>query len=477
MALRKFKFVEEFIDPATGQPYEGISSPVEVETKFFGRRKLHQIAKISYSKKEIKEPTWRVDKESGKLVKGAERSITTYVENMGEIGGWIEKKTNLSQDGQCWNKSGVICGDAIVAGDVQIGGGKPKLNEIVLNGIEIGDNAKVSDNVEIRDGVKGIGGHAYVHGNAVIQSTLDDALIISGHADVAGTMRGSSRVGGNARIESGAELEGNCVVGGSAMVFGRIEGTATVYDSAIVYGRVRGNAEVGGNAVILKTGEVSDNAVVSNGILAGKVSEGASIGYPQPFVGATGVVSGKGVVGGNSIVFGRVANSAAATGNSRVAGTVETNGLVMGNTSVSGRVAGAMVSGNSIVSGKCSQGGSVEDDDGVLVTVYGDVGGMVKDGSPIVSGKVNGTASGSSIVSGGAILSGSASGNSKIGAGDFVGKSFDNSISLVSNAGTIGGNIVVKSVGAGRGPTGQITGNGVVVASSNPSSATGYNLV
>ena len=54
MKLRKYKFVEQFVDPKTGQPYEGVNSPKTCTTKHFGSFEGHQIAKIEWSKKTVK---------------------------------------------------------------------------------------------------------------------------------------------------------------------------------------------------------------------------------------------------------------------------------------------------------------------------------------------------------------------------------------------------------------------------------------
>ena len=61
MAFRKFKFVEHFIDPSTGQPYKNTGSPKTVKTKYFGPKELHQIAKIVYVPRTTKVPKVTLD--------------------------------------------------------------------------------------------------------------------------------------------------------------------------------------------------------------------------------------------------------------------------------------------------------------------------------------------------------------------------------------------------------------------------------
>lgn len=107
----------------------------------------------------------------------------------GELGGWIEKESNLSHEGDCW-----IYNDAVVYGD-----------------------AKVCDD-------------AKVYGNA----------IVCGYAIVYG----------NAKVCGEAKVYGNAEVYGEVIVYGESEicGNAMVCGDAIVYG----NATVCGNAKVEK---------------------------------------------------------------------------------------------------------------------------------------------------------------------------------------------------------------------------------
>ena len=111
----------------------------------------------------------------------------------GELGGWIEKESNLSQDGNAW-----VCGSARVYG-----------------------NAWVCGNAEVY-------GNAWVCGSARV---YDSAEVCD-----------NARVCGNAEVCDNARVCGNALVCGSARVYGSAEvyGNAEVCDNA----RVCGNAEV-----------------------------------------------------------------------------------------------------------------------------------------------------------------------------------------------------------------------------------------
>jgi len=96
----------------------------------------------------------------------------------GDLGGWIEKESNLSQQGDCW-----VSGDARVYGRAMVC-----------------DNAQVS-------------GDAWVYGRAMV---CDNAQV-SGDAWV----YGRARVYGDAWVYGDARVSGNARVSGDAWVYGR----------------------------------------------------------------------------------------------------------------------------------------------------------------------------------------------------------------------------------------------------------------
>ena len=103
----------------------------------------------------------------------------------GELGGFLEKEENLSNDGDAW-----VYGNASVSGDARVSG------------------------------------DAWVYGNARV----------SGNASVSG----DARVSGNARVYGDAEVSGDASVSGNARVYGDAEVSGNA--------RVSGNAEVSGDA-------------------------------------------------------------------------------------------------------------------------------------------------------------------------------------------------------------------------------------
>ena len=116
----------------------------------------------------------------------------------GELGGWVEKEFNLSQDKGCW-----VGGNAYVYGDARVC-----------------DNAQVCDNARVYS-------HAKVYGNALV---CDNAWVSD-----------------NAQVYGEACLYGYAQVYGDAVIYGY----AQVYGNALVYG----GAVIGGDAVVEKMGD------------------------------------------------------------------------------------------------------------------------------------------------------------------------------------------------------------------------------
>ena len=138
----------------------------------------------------------------------------------GDLGGYIEKEENLSQEGNCW----------------------------------VYDNAKVFDNVQVFDNAK-------VYENAEI---FGDGRI-RGNAEVFG----NAQVFDNVRIYDNAKIYGNSEVYGEAQIYGQAQvyGNAKVYDNAKIYDKaeiftnieIGGETEVKGNEKIFNHSQYVDN--------------------------------------------------------------------------------------------------------------------------------------------------------------------------------------------------------------------------
>ena len=383
MARKKFKFVEMFIDPSTGAPFEDTGSPKMIEPSLFPAFMGHQIAKIEYEEKEVVDVQYTVGKD-GKVTKGEEKKRKILIEKMGEKGGWIEQTSNLSQDGDCWVASGgIVCGNGFVC------------DNVVLSSGEVGENAKVGGDAKI-GGAVGIGGNAYVYGKASIGG--GKRIAVSGTARVEGTVEGDAIVDGSAYVGEGSTVKGKShVTGNSRIVGGTVEGEAVVEDCATVYGVVKGKARVSYEAVILKSGTVEGSAVVESGIIEGTVKDDVKISYGQPYVAKGGRVSGKAKLAGNAFVKCEVKDNAeiiengtAMEGGSVSGGKIIENGLLKGSMEKS------TIGGSSMVVGEVS--GTATFTDGSRVGKSGTVKSGLYGGSANVGGSSTTTMKGNSVV-------------------------------------------------------------------------------
>lgn len=144
----------------------------------------------------------------------------------GDLGGWIEKESNLSHDGNCFvYDDAIVCGNAVVSDDA-----------IVC------DSARVLDKARVRDNAK-ISCHAIIRESAQV---FNDAKVCD-HA----TITGEASVFGNAHVCCGA-----C-----------ISGTTLVFDNARVYG----------DYIIMGGGHICGKLNLFNGHQAFKLEEGKEL--------------------------------------------------------------------------------------------------------------------------------------------------------------------------------------------------------
>ena len=141
----------------------------------------------------------------------------------GTLGGFIEKETNLSHDGNAWVfDDAIVCGNARVYGDAWV----------FDNAIVCGD-AWVFGNTMVY-------GNARVYGNAIV---CCNAIVC-----------GNARVYGDATVCGNAKLCDDTIVCGNARVYGN----TCVFDNAIICG----NARAYGDAIVCGNSKLCDNAIV-----------------------------------------------------------------------------------------------------------------------------------------------------------------------------------------------------------------------
>ena len=214
MAIKKFRFIEDFLDPKTGQPKETLDSPKYIETKNFGKRLLHKIARCEYEEK-------------------TEDGETFLIENMGELGGWIEQESNLSQSGGSWVKpNAIVCMNASVSDDAVIESG------------EVGDSARVKDSSVVREG-----------------ACIKERSLLIGDAEVAGNVV----VGGISVVS--CKLDGDSKIGGRARLLTNQKIQDVEYEDDDERLAKISNSEIGGEAIVKGSSRISDSKVIGNCVI------------------------------------------------------------------------------------------------------------------------------------------------------------------------------------------------------------------
>ena len=132
---------------------------------------------------------------NGKTLFQIEATVSFGVITKGELGGYIEKESNLSQEGNAW-----VYGNARVSGDARVSG-----NARVYGDARVYGNAWVSGNAQVY-------GDAWVYGNAQVYG---DAWVY-GNAWVSGNawVYGNAWVSGDARVSAKASFTKGCFIGG-----------------------------------------------------------------------------------------------------------------------------------------------------------------------------------------------------------------------------------------------------------------------
>jgi hypothetical protein len=164
---------------------------------------------------------------------------------VGYKGGYIEKESNLSHEGNCWVFSnGIVYDNAVVSDNAKVHG-------------RVFDNAKVFDNARV------YGINAMIYGNAIIK---DNAKIHGGRIYDNAVVCDKTNIYDNAQVFENACVKGEATIYDNACIFGNaiIKDCTNVFGNARVYGnaRVCDYACVNGNAAVCGDAKVLDNAKV-----------------------------------------------------------------------------------------------------------------------------------------------------------------------------------------------------------------------
>ena len=154
---------------------------------------------------------------------GPENDIEVY---KGDLGGWIEKASNLSQKGNCW-----IANEAMAYG-----------NSTVKDDALMTNNAKIYDNAEL-SAKAFAGGNVEIFGNAIVG---DVGLHIYGSNPFAPPLSTTPCLYDNVKVFDNAVVTGN---------WNSISGNTNIYENARIIGTssaISGNTKIHGDAQIEK---------------------------------------------------------------------------------------------------------------------------------------------------------------------------------------------------------------------------------
>ena len=200
----------------------------------------------------------------------------------GELGGWIEDESCLSQEGSAWvtdnsfvTKTARISGNAIVSGDARIHGSVYIADNASISGhvrvecnhgvIHIGGLSRITDFAVIdciSQGRIKINGSPRIYGSCLLSANggcinIDGAPIIHGYVEVCAYdgLINALHIDGEPEIYARSCLTGRCKIGEKA----RIHGHACIYGDATIKGSadISGYAKVGGCVTVEGTARVT----------------------------------------------------------------------------------------------------------------------------------------------------------------------------------------------------------------------------
>ena len=186
----------------------------------------------------------------------------------GDLGGYIEKEANLSQEGECWvYDEAQVYGDAVVTGDAAV------CNRAKVGGpAVIADTACVGDSARVHGYAKVCGnadvfGSCVVHGNAVVdgEAYLDGEVTVSGNTKITGNARIEGRVdfrGSDNVAEGDALVTADCCFNGNAHLtketdYMTIKGVGQTAEFVTFY-KTKNGAAVSYNGEVYTLDEFSD---------------------------------------------------------------------------------------------------------------------------------------------------------------------------------------------------------------------------
>lgn len=213
----------------------------------------------------------------------------------GTVGGWIERKDNLSHEGKCFvADNACVFGHAVVKDDALVADNAQVFGFAVVNlQAFVTDHATVCGFGVVTDHA-GVCGQAIVNDYAAVRdsASLSDHAVASGSCTVKNnaTMRGYSRASGQASISGMAKLSDFANVTERA----RVTGSARMSGHACARGKcsVAGKSFLQHNCVVTDFANVSFSTVCNSAVIGDRAIVGPNVRIAgNAYIGADAVIT------------------------------------------------------------------------------------------------------------------------------------------------------------------------------------------
>jgi carbonic anhydrase/acetyltransferase-like protein (isoleucine patch superfamily) len=185
-------------------------------------------------------------------------NIPAHDVKIGDLGGWVESRRNLSHDGDCWiGQNAVVADSCRVKDDALVTGNATLMSACKVSGNSIiKDNAFLSGLVNVTDNVAISGKTSIIapeYYDAPSGYDISENVQISGSPKIVGHgfIKGAARITGTPNITY-VEMSGASTISGDSSVhYCTLEDSAQIFDSAEVWRTwMTGNTKIYGKASI-----------------------------------------------------------------------------------------------------------------------------------------------------------------------------------------------------------------------------------
>lgn len=209
----------------------------------------------------------------------ATRDLPSHNVKKGDIGGFIEKESNLR--GNAWVADNArvrgnahVTGESLVSGNATVGGNSRIINSAIVTGdAKVYDDSIISGNA-IVSGYARIEGYSNLMNNVIVtdNAIIEDSFLIrnvkvSGNAEIRDDshLYDDSEVSGNSKI-SNTSIHDKCKVAGNANIkYSSLGGNSIIEGDAYLRNTyVRGESIIKGNVKLISNEHIKEDALIES---------------------------------------------------------------------------------------------------------------------------------------------------------------------------------------------------------------------